>query len=96
MNADKLLEQSVRADRARDILESEVFNAALATIEADYIALWKNTPVRDAAAREHIWAQLKNLGLLKDHLQIVMTGGNLAKKQLDEMLNRPKPDWSQV
>lgn len=96
MNADKLLEQSAKADRARDILESEVFNDALATIEADYITLWKNTPVRDSAAREHIWAQLKNLGLLKDHLQIVMAGGNLAKKQLEEMLNRPKPEWHQV
>lgn len=94
-NADKLHEQASKAAKARDILESEAFNDALATIKANYITLWENTPVRDTQAREQIWSQLKNLGLLKDQLQLVMSGGNVAKRQLDEMLARPKP-WHQV
>src|SRR5258708_2337228 len=94
-NADKLHEQASKAAKAKDILESEAFNDALATIEADYIAFWKNTPVRDTEARERIWSALQNLGKLKSQLELVMSGGNLAKRQLDEMLARPKP-WHQV
>jgi hypothetical protein len=74
-----------RGDSANRLINDPLMVEAFTVIEAEYIAAWKATPVRDTEARERIWAHLQALGKVKGHLESVIETGKLAKKQSDEI-----------
>ena len=85
--SDKLHEDSLRAQRAQQLMDDELMVEAFASLETEYIAFWKKTPVRDTDARERLWQQIRNLDLLKGHFEKIISNGKLAQKQLDDIVN---------
>lgn len=86
----KLIRDNTRAQRAKDILENELFNEAIEQIEADLIKAWKATPARDTEGRERCWTAVQQVGNLKGYFEAVLRDGQLASKQLKELAERPK------
>ncbi len=81
----RLLRDSDRALKAQSLLDNEMFNDALATLEAEYIAAWKATPLRDSDGRERVWQAVQIVGKIKDHIGAVLNDGKLAAAQLREL-----------
>jgi hypothetical protein len=76
-------------DRAREVLENEVFQAVWADIEKDLIESWRNIPSSDGPrnshrdAREKLHLSLTLLGKVKACVQQTMETGKLAKLELE-------------
>lgn len=86
----KLQRDATRAARAQSLLENDLFNEAIATIEADLVKAWKATPPRDTDGRERCWSAIQQLGKIKGYFETVLRDGQLAKAQLKELAERPK------
>lgn len=96
MSDEKLREDVSRAARARDLIESELLQGAFVELEKAYISKWRLTHIDDQAGREKLFLAINIVGKVKDHLQSILSDGVLAKRQLDDLTSRPKPEWSQV
>jgi hypothetical protein len=78
------LEQRLyNGDRAREILENEVFTQVFDDIETEILTQWKSSPARDLEGREKLWQLLSLLGKLKSTLQTTLDTGKLAKLELE-------------
>lgn len=86
----KLIRDNTRALGAQSLLDNELFNEALASIERDLIEAWKITPARDTDGRERCYAAVQQLGKLKGYFESVLNDGKLAQAQLKELAERPK------
>jgi len=86
----KLLRDQARAVGAQALLENDLFNEALESIERDLIAAWKATPARDTDGRERCWSAIQQLGKIKGFVETVLRDGNLASAQLKELAEQPK------
>jgi hypothetical protein len=86
----KLVADVGRARRAQELLDNELFNEAITTIERDLIAAWKATPARDTDGRERCWTAIQQLGNLKSYFESAMRDGQLAKADLKNLTERPK------
>ena len=83
-------------NRAREILESDVFNGAFDAIEAEVIDKWKNSPARDSTGRESLWTYLQLLQKLKAQLTSTMESGKLAALDIQHsqtMRDKLKTVW---
>jgi hypothetical protein len=69
-------------NRAKEILESEVFTGAFDAIETEVIEQWTNSPARDQAARELMWTYIMLLRKVKANLMTTMESGKLAELDL--------------
>ena len=69
-------------DRAKEVLENEAFVAAFEAIEKDIIEQWTNSPARDEAGREKLWAYLHLLRKVKTQLTSTLETGKLAQVEL--------------
>lgn len=86
----KLLRDQARAVGAQALLENDLFNEALESIERDLIAAWKATPARDTDGRERCWSAIQQLGKIKGFVETVLRDGKLASAQLKELAEQPK------
>ena len=68
-------ERLYRGARAKEIIESDVFQDAFTAIETEVIDQWKNSPARDEAGRQNLWQYLKLLEKLRAYLQSTMETG---------------------
>lgn len=66
------------ANRAKEVLDNEVFQAVFKDMEADFINAWQNAPARDTEGREKIWVALNQLKQLHQRLQTTLETGRLA------------------
>lgn len=89
----KLIRDNTRALGAQALLDNELFNEALASIERDLIEAWKITPARDTDGRERCYAAVQQLGKLKGYFESVLNDGKLAQVQLKELAERPKRNF---
>ena len=71
-----------RAEQARAALDNEVLADAFATLEADYIKAWRETPARDTDGRERLWQAVQIVGKVKQHLQSAVNDGKVAAKEV--------------
>lgn len=71
------------ANRAKEVLENEAFQAAFADIENEVIEQWKTSPARDEAGREKLWIYLSMLQKLKAHLETTLQTGKLAQLEVE-------------
>ena len=77
------LQQRVyNGDRARELIENEIFQQVFIDIEEDLIGVWKKSPQRDVEARERIHLALSMLGKIKACLQATLETGTLARLDL--------------
>lgn len=79
----KTIEQRLYdGDRAREILENEVFQSVWSDIEKEMTQSWLESPARDEEGRERIWTYLQMLQKVKAHITQTMETGKLAKLKL--------------
>lgn len=70
-------------DRAKEVIENEVFVDAFTQIQNEVIEQWTNSPARDADGRERLWTYLQMLRRLQAQLQQTMESGQLARIDLE-------------
>ncbi len=70
------------ANRAKEVLENEAFQAAFADIEKEVFERWQNSPSTEAAARERLWLYQFLLKELKKNLTTRLETGKLAELDL--------------
>ena len=70
-------------DRAKEVIENEVFVDAFTQIQNEVIEQWTNSPARDAEGRERLWTYLQMLKRLQAKLQQTMESGQLARIDLE-------------
>lgn len=80
-----LLRDKNRADRAKQLLENDLFNEALVSIERDLMAAWKASPPRDTDGRERCWTAVQQVGKIKSYFESVLNDGKMAEAQLKEL-----------
>lgn len=74
-------------DKARSVVENEVYTEAFDTIRNRYIESLINTAEDDVQKRERAYTAIRMLDEVQSHLLSVMDKGKLAKQFLDK-LNR--------
>ena len=85
-------------DRAREVIENEVFVDAFEQIQKEVIEQWTNSPARDEAGRERLWTYLQMLKRLQAQLQQTMESGQLARLDLEHkrgLMDKAKSLWNQ-
>ena len=92
----KTIEQRIYdANRAKEVLENEAFNAAFNDTEKEITEQWINSPARDAEGREKLHSYLMLLRKVKAHLTYSLETGKLAtldlehQKSLLERIGKP-------
>lgn len=90
MNEGKVRENMERGEKAAALLRNELLQEAFSTLEQDFMQAWKVSPVEDLQNRERLYMLCQNLSALQGYLESIITGGKLAKSQLDELQNRVK------
>ena len=80
-----LQKEQTRGQRAKDILEDELFTESLQTLKDSYSNAIFQTGPNDELARTKIYLAYQILGKFENHFRTVMETGQLASKQLDEL-----------
>lgn len=65
-------------NRAKEVLDNEVFQQAFAAIEEELTHAWKTSPQRDEDGREKLFVALTMLGKVKLALTTTLETGTLA------------------
>jgi hypothetical protein len=82
----KLRKELERGAKARAVFESELFQEAIAVVEADTLEKWKASPVRDTEGQLALRLKWQIIQEIKGHLADVMASGKMASQQLDREL----------
>ncbi len=88
MSEDKLQSAISRAARAEALLKNELLQEAFKKLEDEYTAAWKTWPAADTAGRERLWQAVNVLGKVRDHLSRVVADGNLAQRELTDLVHK--------
>ena len=76
-------ERIYAGNRAKEVLENEVFAQAMADMKQEIIEQWQQSPARDSEAREKLWTMLKLAEKLESHLRTTFDSGKMAKLDLE-------------
>jgi hypothetical protein len=78
------IEQRVyNGDRAREILENEVFQQVFADLATEITEQWKKSPARDEEGRHELWLMQSLLTKLQLMLQTTLDDGKMARVDLE-------------
>ena len=80
-----LIKEQTRGQRAKDILEDELFKESLQTLKDSYSNAIFQTGPNDELARTKIYLAYQILGKFENHFRSIMETGILASKQLEEL-----------
>jgi hypothetical protein len=75
-------EEIIRAGKARQVLESDIFKEACQEIFESLKDARLNSPVKDVELREKLWAQEVALEAILSKLKTVIETGQMAEKTL--------------
>ncbi len=91
MNDDNvpLSKRKARGDKAKSLLQNEIFNEVFSTLEKRYIEGFAESKIDDSKTRETCYFLLQNLRKLRQEMVLIVNDGDIATKQLDN-LNNPK------
>jgi len=70
-------------NRAKEILDNEVFQQVWIDIEQEYVEAWKNSPARDEEGRQKIWVYVQLMQKLKAQIVSTFESGKMAKLELE-------------
>ena len=79
-----LEKEKQRGQRAKQILEDELFVEATNIIKTNLYNEWINTPIRDSEGREKIFLMTRMFDGLLVQLKSVLETGKLATKQTEK------------
>lgn len=85
-------QRSHRGEEARRILENEIFQEAISSLEKTYTEAWKAGKTLEAREDAHRYIQLIQRFTLD--LKSVMTDGMVADNRIKELEGQPKKRWS--
>jgi hypothetical protein len=92
------LEQRVYdAEKAKNILENDVFIAIFDDLEKDLVEKWKSC--ESAADREKIHVQTQLFAMIRRKIMLILESGKIAKSELDhrqslrEKLQKKPEEW---
>lgn len=91
-----LEKQLYDANRAREVLENEVFIQVWADVEQELTKAWLESPARDVEGREKIFLTLQMLRKLHRAVETSLETGKLAQKELEHkqtLADRAKEIW---
>ena len=74
-------------NRAKEILDNEVFNQVFDDIEKELFEAWKTSPARDEVGRANLHNYQLMLNKLKAHLTTTFETGKLAELELRHQQN---------
>tara|TARA_R100000008_G_scaffold202_1_gene171 strand:+ start:4142 stop:4405 length:264 start_codon:yes stop_codon:yes gene_type:complete len=80
-----LQKEQTRGQRAKDILEDDLFIESIQTLKDSYSNAIFQTGPNDELARTKIYLAYQILGKFENHFRSVMETGILASKQLEEL-----------
>lgn len=78
-----LEKQIYDGDRAREVLENEVFQQVFADYRTEITKLWMESPARDRDGRESLWTYLAHLNKIEMMLKTTLETGLLRRKDLE-------------
>lgn len=81
----KLIRDSGRGVRARQLLDDELLVDAFKILEEAYMTGWRRTTIEDVAGREKLFLAVNIVSKVRDHLGSVITNGKLAAAELKEI-----------
>jgi len=79
----KLIRDTSRAVRARELLENELLTEAFATLESAYVAAWRSSSVDNVDGREKVFLAINIIGKVREHLIRAVMDGKIAQAELD-------------
>jgi hypothetical protein len=90
-------ERIYNGNRAKEILDNEVFQAVIADMKQEFIKEWENSPARDTEGRERLWNLLKLTEKFEAMIRKTFDTGRLATEELkhQETLATRAKDWMQ-
>lgn len=80
----QLRQERERGARARQIIDSPLWDEAWTTLELRLMEAWKSSQSGMAERRELIYMQLRAAAEVRGHIETVLETGQLAEMQLDE------------
>lgn len=92
MDEAKLGEQMARASRAAQLINDEIFAEAIDGLRAQLMARWLISP--DCDERERIWMSVHLVEQIRQALVTMISNGNLAQRQLEELIAMPRPNYN--
>jgi hypothetical protein len=75
------------ANRAKEILDNEVFQQVMDDLQTEIIEQWKNSPARDEEGRQNLWSLLKLSQKFQLILKSSLETGQLAELELKHKQN---------
>ena len=74
------MDNDERLRRAQHLLQDELFNETLQTLEKDIRDTWYNSSTQDVETREQCWLSLRLLERIRIHLTSILETGEIAKR----------------
>ena len=68
-----------REERAKSLLQNELFNEAFDVLRKDLMDRWQHSGSADLQARESIWLAMRLLDKVHGHIQSIVETGHMAK-----------------
>jgi hypothetical protein len=79
-------EQEVeRGRRAAELLENDIFAAALVELESAYIREWQNTAATDTQGRERLYVALQVSKDFAQNLRAMIASGKISAQALQKL-----------
>jgi len=85
----QLRQDMTAANEATRVMKEPAIVAAFAQMQSDYFEAWKASPADAIEARERLWQAAAIIETVKAHLEMVISSGQLAKEQLDQIAATP-------
>lgn len=79
----ELEQEYTRGQKAKEILENEIYKEAFLMMREGIIKAWEDSPVRDTEGQHELKLMVKLLNDLQKNFEDVMNTGKLAKIQID-------------
>lgn len=77
-------QQQTRGWKAQQLLDDELLQEALTSIEKEVIAQWENCPARDHEGKEQLWQLYKTSKKFKSLLLGYVESGKLASSIIEQ------------
>ena len=81
-------EETLKAEQAEQLLDSEIFKEAIENLKNEYISYWLNSRgIDDVSIREDFHRSLLLLPEVERHLRIMAEKGKLTKSHINKIRN---------
>ena len=79
-----------RAQKAKEILENEVYIEAMQALEDKLIKAWRTSPLRDIEGQHELRLSISIVDAIKSYFNQTFETGKIAQKQLDTLTHKKK------